>query len=116
MMRRAPRPILFLVLLGLAACRETTALACTSEGPSWEVSPSQITVAAGHRVTVNVIQITCSGKHRVPVYPFMSVADTSVAFVSNTERYLQGRARGSTTLTLSGDNGVLPRQVPVVVP
>jgi hypothetical protein len=103
-------------LLVVSACRDGLVLDCTSEGATWEISPAQVSAGIGQRVTITVTQISCSGRRRVPVFPMMTIADTNIASATNTERFVLGRAKGTTTLTLTGDNGVGPAEIPVVVP
>jgi hypothetical protein len=112
----APRPVRLIALaLSLAGCGNPLALACTSEGARWEVSPSSVEIGVGARAEIQVIQVSCSGRKRRAVYPRMTVTDTLVAFAINTERVVQGRAAGSTTMLLTGDNGNGPAVLSVVV-
>jgi hypothetical protein len=103
-----------LVLAGAQACRDLP-LVCTSEGPTWEVSPSSVDVGIGQHAYITVTQVSCSGRRREPVYPQLVVADTAIALAVNTERYVLGRALGATTLTITGDNGARPVTVSVRV-
>jgi hypothetical protein len=103
-------------LVFLSACQNGLEVACTNEGATWEVSPSQVVARVGQYVTVSVIQVSCSGRKRVPVYPTMTIADSDIAYVISTERVVVGQAPGTTTLTLTPDNGMEPRLIPVEVP
>ena len=102
------------IMLGPWACENPTVV-CTSEGATWQVSPSRIDITVGQFAHVEVVQVSCSGRRRDTVYPWMSVSDTMVAKVINTERSVLGRTVGTTILTLTADKGYGPAEIPVTV-
>lgn len=101
------------ITMSSLACTEV--LVCTSEGPKYEVTPPQIDLAVGLAASVSVTEITCSGRHRVMVYPVMSIVDTTVASVNTFYRQVLGRAAGTTTLQFEPPGPGPIVQVPVVV-
>ena len=106
--------VAFGIACTVSGCRELPTV-CTSEGATWEVAPQRIDAPIGQRVRVSITRVTCRGRSREPIYPALSVADTSIAFVNNTQRYVLGRAAGVTVLSLTPDNGDPPAQVPVTI-
>ena len=69
----------------------------------------------GALVEVAVVEVSCSGRVREPVYPPLLIADTTIATASSAYRTVRGRRAGTTRLTVRGDEPTLRADVDVIV-